>query len=164
MSRLLLNAQPLKRSSLFCALATLALAASACGHPADGLETGEDRDMEKQAQNVALDGDPCTVTHSSPPPTFNISDSVITLQCGVDTWQPPSVTAEDACGNPLTVNKFNTGDDDGDSIPGSTDPDDFGPGPDASVAGTYYVSYLAIDSAYHLKEVTLTVNVVNCQP
>jgi hypothetical protein len=145
----------LKRFSALGMLAVLGLSLSACG-PAAG---------EPEADTVQpLSGDPCTVTESSPPPTLSISDSVITLQCGVDPWIAPTVTAMDACGNSLAVSAFNTGDDDGDSVPGSSDPDDFGPGPDASTAGTYYVSYLAADSAYHLKEVTLTVNVVNCLP
>ncbi len=43
------------------------------------------------------------------------------------------------------MHQYNTGDDDEDGIPGSIDPDDFGPGPTTEVEGLYYVQYLAWD-------------------
>lgn len=159
MMQFCLKTQLLKRFSSHVMLAALSISVSACGQPDD-----EQSSETAPGLEAKLSGDPCVITGSSPPPTLSISDSVITLQCGVDPWIAPDVTAVDACGNSLAVSRFNTGDDDGDSVPGSSDPDDFGPGPDASTEGTYYVSYLAVDSAYHLKEVTLTVNVVNCLP
>jgi hypothetical protein len=160
MSRFCLGTPSLKRFSLLGTLAAWALSASACGQPAVEEDVEAAPGVAERARNV----ESCTVTNNSPPPTLSLDDSVITLQCGVDPWVAPDVTAVDACGNAIAVSRFNTGDDDGDSVPGSSDPDDFGPGPDASMEGTYYVSYLAVDSAYHVKEITLTVNVVNCQP
>ncbi len=71
--------------------------------------------------------------------------SSMRLECGVDTWVDPGASATDMCGSPLRVLKFNSGDDDGDGVPGSQDPDDYGPGPDTSAEGTYSVQYLATD-------------------
>ncbi|MBN1207375.1 MAG: DUF5011 domain-containing protein [Myxococcaceae bacterium] len=68
--------------------------------------------------------------------------SEMTLECGVDTWVDPGAQASDACG-PLRVHKYNSGDDDGDGVPGAQDPDDYGPGPRTSAEGTYSVQYIA---------------------
>ncbi|MDY7233340.1 immunoglobulin-like domain-containing protein [Hyalangium rubrum] len=68
--------------------------------------------------------------------------SEMTLECGVDTWVDPSAHASDVCG-PLQVHKYNSGDDDGDGVPGARDSDDYGPGPDTSAEGTYSVQYIA---------------------
>jgi|GEM_PF-2753873 len=68
--------------------------------------------------------------------------SEMTLECGVDTWVDPGARAADACG-PLQVHKYNSGDDDGDGVPGDQDPDDYGPGPRTSAEGTYSVQYIA---------------------
>jgi hypothetical protein len=76
-----------------------------------------------------------------------LGDSQMTLECGVDTWTDPGATATDACGSPLEVHKYNSGDDDGDGVPGSQDPDDHGPGPNTSAEGTYSVQYKAWDAS-----------------
>ncbi len=75
-------------------------------------------------------------------PTLVLNGShEMTLECGVDTWVDPGARATDACG-PLQVHKYNSGDDDGDGVPGAQDPDDHGPGPRTSAEGTYSVQYI----------------------
>jgi hypothetical protein len=69
----------------------------------------------------------------------------MTLECGVRPWVDPQVTATDGV-NPLEVHKYNSGDDDGDGVPGSEDPDDYGPGPNVYAEGTYLVEYIAWNS------------------
>lgn len=139
-----------------CILASLALAVSACGQPDEPQEVS----VKPMTQQISPLEDPC-VPDTTEPTMSHTGDIFLEHQCG-DPWVAPVVTAEDSCGNPLTVHKYNTGDDDGDSIPGSIDPDDFGPGPDTSVAGTYYVQYLAWDTAYNIQGALFHVTVVNC--
>ncbi|SEU37540.1 DUF5011 domain-containing protein [Stigmatella erecta] len=71
----------------------------------------------------------------------------LNLECGVDAWSDPGATATDGDGGPLTVQSYNSGN------------DGFGPGPQASAEGTYYVSYLAHDADWNLAEGLRTVNV-----
>ncbi|WP_224362355.1 hypothetical protein [Hyalangium versicolor] len=149
------------RSLILLPLAVLALAGSACGVDSAPQELG----TQTSVQVHALDNEPCTVTENSPPPTLQFSSpgsgNVIVLQCG-DAWEAPVLTATDACGQPLQVHQYNTGDDDGDGIPGDIDPDDFGPGPNPNVNALYYVQYLAWDEFFHVSSVILDVHVVNC--
>jgi hypothetical protein len=77
-------------------------------------------------------------------------DAEMTLECGVDAWSDPGASATDGDGNPLAVQKYNSGDDDGDGVPGAVDPDDYGPGPDAHAEALYYVQYLAWDADYNI--------------
>jgi hypothetical protein len=86
------------------------------------------------------------------------------LQCGVDTWVDPGAAATDMCGSPLAVRKFNSGDDDGDGIPGEQDPDDYGPGPDAALEGTYSVQYMAIDATGYTVSAIRSVDVDDTLP
>jgi hypothetical protein len=88
-----------------------------------------------------------------------LGDSQLRLECGVDTWTDPGATAADACGGPLAVHKYNSGDDDGDGVPGEQDPDDHGPGPDTSVEGTYPVQYIAWDASGYMVSATRSVQV-----
>jgi hypothetical protein len=82
-----------------------------------------------------------TCTGDPGAPTLTLQGpSEMTLECGVDTWVDPGAQASNACG-PLEVLKFNSGDDDGDGVPGAQDPDDYGPGPNAAAEGTYSVQY-----------------------
>ncbi len=164
MSHFPLNVQQSSRPFILGALAILALSVSACGQETEAQESRTPSSMPKWAVSQALDGEPCAAAANGQLPTLSVSDSVITLQCGVDTWVAPDVTAVDACGQPLAVHKYNTGDDDGDGIPGSIDPDDFGPGPDTSVEGVYEVQYLAWDEFYNIQGAILQVHVVNCSP
>lgn len=83
----------------------------------------------------------CTVDPGAPSLVLN-GASEMTLECGVDTWVDPGARAWDACG-PLKVHKYNSGDDDGDGVPGSQDPDDYGPGPNTAAEGTYSVQYIS---------------------
>lgn len=159
MSRFILEMQHPRRSLVLLPLAVLALAGSACGVDSAPQELGAPSSVRQQA----LDNEPCTVTENSPPPTLSISDSDIFLKCDKDVWEAPVVTATDACGQPLEVHQYNTGDDDGDGIPGSIDPDDFGPGPDTSTEGLYYVQYLAWDQTYNISGAILSVHVVKCK-
>ncbi|MBM7114429.1 immunoglobulin-like domain-containing protein [Archangium primigenium] len=73
-------------------------------------------------------------------------DSHISLECGRDTWVDPGAQAWDSCG-PLQVHRYNSGDDDGDGIPGTQDPDDYGPGPNTWAEGSYPVEYIAWNTA-----------------
>jgi hypothetical protein len=85
--------------------------------------------------------DACATDPGMPTLVLN-GNSEMTLECGVDTWVDPSAQATDACG-PLQVHKYNSGDDDGDGVPGSQDSDDYGPGPNTAAEGTYSVQYIA---------------------
>ncbi|WP_224243140.1 DUF5011 domain-containing protein [Hyalangium gracile] len=101
-----------------------------------------------------------TVQASSGAPSVVLNgNSTMQLECGVDTWVDPSATATNGCGAPLQVHKFNSGDDDGDGVPGSEDPDDYGPGPNTSVVGTYSVQYMAWDEQWNISSAIRTVNV-----
>ncbi|WP_049805137.1 immunoglobulin-like domain-containing protein [Stigmatella aurantiaca] len=91
-------------------------------------------------------------------------ESHMQLQCGVDVWNDPGATATDMCGNPLAIRKFNSGDDDMDGIPGSQDPDDYGPGPNTSAEGTYSVQYMAIDSKWNVVSAIRQVTVDDTLP
>uniref|UniRef100_UPI001CCED97E immunoglobulin-like domain-containing protein n=1 Tax=Hyalangium gracile TaxID=394092 RepID=UPI001CCED97E len=79
-------------------------------------------------------------------------------------WQNPGATATDSCQGELQVHQYNTGDDDGDGIPGDIDPDDFGPGPTTTVEGLYYVQYLAWDDSYNIQNAILSVYVQDTLP
>jgi len=79
-------------------------------------------------------------------------------------WGNPGATATDTCEGELIVRQFNSGDDDGDGVPGDQDPDDFGPGPTTEVEGLYYVQYLAWDEGYNLAEAFLSVYVQDTLP
>jgi hypothetical protein len=79
-------------------------------------------------------------------------------------WQNPGASATDSCQGDLQVHQYNTGDDDGDGIPGDIDPDDFGPGPTTEVEGLYYVQYLAWDDSYNIQGAILSVYVQDTLP
>jgi hypothetical protein len=99
-------------------------------------------DSDGNGVGDACDDPPtCSVDPGVPVLELN-GPSELTLECGVDTWTDPGAEAWDACG-PLLVHKYNSGDDDGDGVPGAEDPDDYGPGPDTSAEGTYQVQYVA---------------------
>jgi hypothetical protein len=70
------------------------------------------------------------------------------LECGVDTWVEPGASATEGC-LPLEVHRYNSGDDDGDGVPGSQDPDDHGPGPNVGAEGVYPVQYIAWNAQGH---------------
>ena len=159
MKRVPLTSQQSLPSLILWPTMVLALAVSACGtekKPVGGITPAP-------VQEQPEDDEPCTITKDSPPPTLSISDGlIITLQCG-DAWEAPEVTAVDACGQPLPVEQYNTGDDDEDGIGGTIDPDDFGPGPDLNTEGVYYVQYLAWDPTFfHISGAILELHVVNC--
>jgi hypothetical protein len=71
----------------------------------------------------------------------------LNLECGVDSWSDPGASATDGSGAPLAVQSYNSGN------------DSYGPGPQATAEGTYYVSYLAHDANWNLAEAVRTVNV-----
>ena len=79
-------------------------------------------------------------------------------------WSNPGASATDTCEGELQVHQYNTGDDDMDGIPGSDDPDDFGPGPTTEVEGLYYVQYLAWDESYNIQGRILSVYVRDTLP
>ncbi len=89
-----------------------------------------------------------TVVEQEGPTLVLEGDSQMTLECGVDTWVDPGARAWDSCG-PLPVHRYNSGDDDGDGIPGTHDPDDYGPGPNTSAESSYGVEYIAWTAAGH---------------
>ncbi len=89
-----------------------------------------------------------TVLESPGPATLTLlGDSQMTLECGVDTWVDPGATAANGCGQPLEVHRYNSG----------SDP--YGPGPDTSVEGTYFVQYLAWDATGYMEGALRTVHV-----
>jgi hypothetical protein len=79
-------------------------------------------------------------------------------------WNNPGATATDTCEGELLVHQYNSGDDDGDGIPGDQDPDDFGPGPTTEVEGLYYVQYLAWDESFNIQGAILSVYVQDTLP
>lgn len=87
----------------------------------------------------------------------------MTLECGVDTWHDPGAVATEWC-SPITVHKYNTGDDDGDGVPGAQDPDDYGPGPATHAEGTYSVQYIAWNAAGTTVSAIRTVTVNDSTP
>ncbi|MDC0714561.1 DUF5011 domain-containing protein [Stigmatella sp. ncwal1] len=91
-------------------------------------------------------------------------ESPMLLQCGVDVWNDPGASATDMCGKPLAIRKFNSGDDDMDGVPGSQDPDDYGPGPNTGAEGTYSVQYMAIDSKWNVVSAIRQVTVDDTLP
>jgi hypothetical protein len=159
MSLFSLDSQLWRRSVILGTLTVLAVSVSACGQPQPEEADILSASLSKQTSNQSLDEDPCTYET----PTLSVTDTVITLQCG-DPWEAPEATATSACGQPLEVHRYNSGDDDQDGIPGDIDPDDFGPGPDTSVNGIYYVQYLAWDDYYNIQGAIFEVHVVNCTP
>jgi large repetitive protein len=96
-------------------------------------------------------------------PELSTTDQDVSYECtGVgnpNAWQAPEVTAIDACEGPVTVYGYNTGDDDKDGIPGTVDPDDFGPGPSTEAEGLFYVQYVAWDTSYNIQAALLSVYV-----
>jgi hypothetical protein len=74
-------------------------------------------------------------------------------------WSNPGASATDVCEGDIIVHQYNTGDDDGDGVPGDIDPDDFGPGPTTEVEGLYYVQYLAWDESFNIQGAILSVYV-----
>jgi len=64
----------------------------------------------------------------------------------------------------VQVHKYNSGDDDGDGVPGSQDPDDYGPGPDTGAEGTYSVQYIAWNTAGTTVSAIRTVHVNDSTP
>ncbi|MBN1203340.1 MAG: DUF5011 domain-containing protein [Myxococcaceae bacterium] len=105
-----------------------------------------------------------TVVDDVPPRLEMMGAAYMEMECGVDTYVDPGATAYDACSGTLPVQKFNSGDDDGDGIPGSVDPDDYGPGPLGGAEGTYPVQYQAIDAAWNLVQLTRTVQTLDTLP
>jgi len=96
-------------------------------------------------------------------PVLSIADQDVYYECTGyaigNVWNAPEATATDLCEGSLIVHQYNTGDDDEDGVPGSIDPDDFGPGPTTEVEGLYYVQYLAWDETYNIQGAILSVYV-----
>jgi N-acetylneuraminic acid mutarotase len=111
---------------------------------------------------------PSTCPDGSPLSVVNVSSGALTLslqcaqeltlECGVRPWMDPGATAKDG-ESPLVVHKYNSGDDDGDGIPGARDPDDHGPGPNMSFEGSYSMQYVAWNNAGETVSATRTVHV-----
>lgn len=135
----------------------------ACGEEPTAASAGL-RNSERDSQGLSsirheltcADGD-------TAPPELSITDQEIFYECtgvgNANSWQAPEVTAVDTCEGPVPVHRYNTGDDDGDGIPGTVDPDDFGPGPSTETEGLYYVQYLAWDTSYNIQGAILSVHV-----
>lgn len=143
----------MKAASAWKALLLLcAVLINACGE-----EPGNPQALSSARQPLVCTGE------DTDPPELSIADQDISYECtGVgngNAWVIPDVTAVDACEGPLTVHRYNTGDDDGDGVPGMIDPDDFGPGPTTEIEGLYYVQYLAWDEQYNISGAMLSVNV-----
>ncbi|HEX8699334.1 MAG TPA: DUF5011 domain-containing protein, partial [Myxococcaceae bacterium] len=103
-----------------------------------------------------------TVVDSTPPELSIVSQNVYYQCTGYavgNIWEAPAVTATDQCQGALRVQPFNTGDDDEDGMPGSIDPDDFGPGPDTRAEGQALVRYRAEDASGNAQEAALSVYV-----
>ncbi|MFL5344630.1 MAG: CCXG family PEP-CTERM protein [Hyalangium sp.] len=90
-------------------------------------------------------GDACDAVCTDPGSLTLVlhGNSEMTLECGLSTWTDPGAEAWDVGCVPVTVHKYNSGDDDGDGVPGAQDPDDYGPGPATNAEGTYSVQYIA---------------------
>jgi hypothetical protein len=94
-------------------------------------------------------GDACDGTCTDPGALTLVlhGSSEMTLECGQSTWTDPGAEAWDVGCVPVPVHKYNSGDDDGDGVPGAQDSDDYGPGPATSAEGTYSVQYIAWNAA-----------------
>jgi hypothetical protein len=94
--------------------------------------------------NTAVVG-PRTVTISNRDELMLVitGDRELDLECNVDEYVDLGATAWDGCNQPLVVDRFNSGDDDGDGIPAPGDPvGEAGPGPNTAVEGSYSVQYI----------------------
>jgi hypothetical protein len=143
------------RSVRSASLILVGVLATACGEVPEGARDSQVLLSERQALSCS-EGD-------TTPPQLSTTDQEIFYECtGVElgnAWVAPEVTATDACEGAVPVNGYNTGDDDGDGVPGMIDPDDFGPGPTTEVEGLYYVQYLAWDTSYNTQGAILSVYV-----
>jgi hypothetical protein len=105
-----------------------------------------------------------TVVDSFAPSLQLLGSPYMELECGAGSYMDPGAEAYDACSGTLTVRKFNSGDDDGDGIPGGVDPDDSGPGPNGGVEGTYFVQYMANDRVWNIASAMRTVRTRDTMP
>jgi hypothetical protein len=116
-----------------------------------------------QLERMPSTGSALVCDGSTTTPTLSIQDQDIYYECtGLEignVWEAPMVTASDTCEGSLPVHRYNTGDDDEDGIPGSEDPDDFGPGPTTEAEGVSYVQYLAWDESFNIAGAMLSVYV-----
>ncbi|MBN1206708.1 MAG: DUF5011 domain-containing protein [Myxococcaceae bacterium] len=78
-----------------------------------------------------------TIRDSFSPTLVLNGDSVMTLECGVETWVDPGAVATDSCSGELEVHRYNSGQ------------DPYGPGPNTTAEGRYSVQYIAWDEAGH---------------
>ncbi|HLL04827.1 MAG TPA: DUF5011 domain-containing protein [Myxococcaceae bacterium] len=151
----------------------------ACGEPLslDVVATdGCEGDLSSQVQLVAPDltqpgtypvhyhvSDSSGNTARSAPFTVTIPDprqpvltarghSELTLECNVDAYVDPGAQAWDGCSTPLPLRKYNSGQ------------DAYGPGPDTSKEGTYYVEYFARNEKWHVLRALRAVTVVDRIP
>jgi hypothetical protein len=129
------------------------LMSSACG---EAPTTPQQEPQPSTGSALLCDGSATT-------PVLSISDQDIYYECtGTEIgnlWEAPVVTASDICEGSIPVHRYNTGDDDEDGIPGSEDPDDFGPGPTTEAEGLTYVQYLAWDESFNIAGTMLSVYV-----
>jgi hypothetical protein len=121
---------------------------------------------------ASLGGDLAAVSHTEAAgcsvqpglPTLELHGTrEMTLECGVDPWVDPGAQAWDACGS-LDLHTYNSGDDDGDGVPGAQDPDDYGPGPNTAAEGTYSVQYIARTAAGNTVSAIRSVQVDDRRP
>lgn len=109
-------------------------------------------------------GEGCSEDEAQAPLSLRLlGEQHLTLECGVDTWHDPGAVASEGC-SPVAVHKYNSGDDDGDGVPGSQDPDDYGPGPAPNAEGTYSVQYIAWNAAGTTVSAIRTVTVNDSTP
>jgi hypothetical protein len=153
----------MKAASAWKALPVLiGMCVSACGEEPTAA-SARLPDGDRAPQGLLAARQALTCEPDTDPPELSITDQDLFYECtGAElgnAWSIPAATAEDACEGPVPVHRYNSGDDDGDGVPGSIDPDDFGPGPDTTTEGLYYVQYLAWDSSYNIQSAFLSVYV-----
>jgi hypothetical protein len=102
----------------------------------DMLDHVEAAPNEPDATSDGLGVPPVCPPESLGSPTLMLNgSSQMTLECGQSTWSDPGATAQDGCGFPLEVHRYNSGQ------------DPYGPGPNTSAEGSYSVQYIAWDAS-----------------
>ncbi|MDY7228914.1 immunoglobulin-like domain-containing protein [Hyalangium rubrum] len=104
------------------------------------------------AGNVATAQFSVTMLATGAPTLSLLGDSVMELECGVDTYVDPGATAQDSCSSPLVVHKYNSGQ------------DAYGPGPNTAAEGTYSVQYIAWDATGYTVSALRSVKVKDNRP
>jgi hypothetical protein len=126
----------------------VAIAAAAPGHHAVAFSQFDPTlGVDRVKLQLVAEGPPLEACDTLAPVIVLSGAATTTLECGPGTYSDAGARAFDGCGNALTVQAYNTGN------------DESGPGPQLSSEGSYSVSYIAVDSQGRSVSAVRTVNV-----